>query len=132
MLFFKGKSSYVYMFGGGRLAAIYFVLLAALCHLAFHTLCKLRLINLPRPGRACVADTGAFISQMERQQHCGNVAGPRAHSEGLEWTQNRNTTACHKTLILQLLRTFGPPGLQSRPWSCQCPPALPPKLALSL
>lgn len=62
---------------------IYFVLLAALRCLVFHTLCKLRLINLPRPGRACVTDTGAFISQMERQQCGGNVTGPRSRSESL-------------------------------------------------
>lgn len=108
------------------------LLLAALCRLPFHTLCKLCLINLPRPGRACVTDTGAFISQMERQQCWGNVTGPRSHSESLEWTQNRNTAACHETLLL-LWWTFEPPSLQSLLMSSlhQCPLAPPPKLALS-
>lgn len=98
-LFFKGKRS-VFVCGKGWGWPPFTLLLAALCCLPFHTLCKLPLINLPHPGRACVTDTGAFISQMERQQCWGNVTGPRSHSESLEWTQNRNTAACRQTLLL--------------------------------
>lgn len=46
--------------------------------LAFHTLSEPHLINLLRPGRACVRDTGAFISQMERLRCWGSVTGPRS------------------------------------------------------
>lgn len=67
MLFFKGKRS-VYVCGEGQGWPPFTLLLAALCCLPFHTLCKLPLINLPRPGKSCATDTGALISQMERQQ----------------------------------------------------------------
>ena len=51
--------------------------------LAFYTLCEPHLINLLRPGRACVRDTGAFISQMERPRCWGSVTGPRSHGAPL-------------------------------------------------
>lgn len=54
---------------------------------------------------------------MERQQCWGNVTGPRSHGESPEWTQNRNTAACHKALLLSLPWTVEPPGLQGLPLS---------------
>ena len=51
--------------------------------LAFRTLCGPHLINLLCPGRACVRDTGAFISQMERPRCWGSVTGPRSRGAPL-------------------------------------------------
>ena len=72
--------------GAGRgLATSYSCALAALGRcLAFLTLCEPHLINLLRPGRACVRDTGAFISQMERPRCWGSVTGPRSRGAPLE------------------------------------------------